>query len=273
MSTKSLKKQLMAAIAMVLVAAVALGSSTYAWFVANNTVKAEGLQMVAKSNDTYLLISNTESTAGGIQSAAATTAQITIADPKVYPAAPVQSDTEVAYLTTSGKDVDGATITTAGAKITNNTTAAAVTNWYTAKAAAAGAATIKDGSARQLKTFEGYVIHQTLYMTVAVGSDAANNLKVTPKFTQKDSGNDLTAAKVLLVTDDGGFAILDSSKNDIAVDIKGTNTNLTSTTVRQVDLYIYVDGNASQVYTNNKNLLKGVDFTLDFTVDSVAPTT
>ena len=38
MSTKALKKQLMAAIAMVLVAAVALGSSTYAWFAANKIV-------------------------------------------------------------------------------------------------------------------------------------------------------------------------------------------------------------------------------------------
>ena len=34
-SVKTLKKQLGAAIAMVLVAAVALGSSTYAWFVSN----------------------------------------------------------------------------------------------------------------------------------------------------------------------------------------------------------------------------------------------
>ena len=40
MNVKTLKKQLMAAIAMVLVAAIALGSSTYAWFVSNNTVTA-----------------------------------------------------------------------------------------------------------------------------------------------------------------------------------------------------------------------------------------
>lgn len=40
MDTKALKKQMGAAIAMVLVAAVALGSATFAWFVTNNTVKA-----------------------------------------------------------------------------------------------------------------------------------------------------------------------------------------------------------------------------------------
>ena len=41
MTVKSLKKQLAAAIAMVVVAAVALSSSTYAWFVSNNTVTAK----------------------------------------------------------------------------------------------------------------------------------------------------------------------------------------------------------------------------------------
>ena len=48
-SVKSLKKQLAAAIAMVTVAAVALGSSTYAWFVASNTVTAEGMKVQAQS--------------------------------------------------------------------------------------------------------------------------------------------------------------------------------------------------------------------------------
>ena len=39
-SVKALKKQMAAAVAMVCVAAVALGSSTYAWFVSNNNVDA-----------------------------------------------------------------------------------------------------------------------------------------------------------------------------------------------------------------------------------------
>lgn len=48
-SINSLKKQLVAAVAMVLVAAVALGSSTYAWFAANNKVTAQGMQVQAKT--------------------------------------------------------------------------------------------------------------------------------------------------------------------------------------------------------------------------------
>lgn len=49
MNSKAIKKQLLAAVAMVLVAAVALGSSTYAWFVASNTVEAYGMKVTAQS--------------------------------------------------------------------------------------------------------------------------------------------------------------------------------------------------------------------------------
>lgn len=56
MDTKALKKQMGAAIAMVLVAAVALGSATFAWFVSNNTVKAETASVSAQSNAPFLKI-------------------------------------------------------------------------------------------------------------------------------------------------------------------------------------------------------------------------
>ena len=49
MNSKAIKKQLLAAVAMVLVAAVALGSSTYAWFVASGTVEAYGMKVQAQS--------------------------------------------------------------------------------------------------------------------------------------------------------------------------------------------------------------------------------
>lgn len=49
MNSKAIKKQLLAAVAMVMVAAVALGSSTYAWFVASGTVEAYGMKVQAQS--------------------------------------------------------------------------------------------------------------------------------------------------------------------------------------------------------------------------------
>ena len=57
-SVKSLQKQLIAAIAMVLVAMIALGSSTYAWFASNTTVTASTTSISAKSDVPFLLISD-----------------------------------------------------------------------------------------------------------------------------------------------------------------------------------------------------------------------
>lgn len=56
MNSKAIKRQLLAAIAMVLVAAIALGSSTYAWFVASGTVTATGMDVKVKA-ETGLSIS------------------------------------------------------------------------------------------------------------------------------------------------------------------------------------------------------------------------
>ena len=71
MDTKALKKQMVAAIAMVLVAAVALGSATFAWFVNNTKVTAESVNVTAKSANT-LLISH-DGTAWGTTAAFAST--------------------------------------------------------------------------------------------------------------------------------------------------------------------------------------------------------
>lgn len=61
MNSKAIRKQLLAAVAMVLVAAVALGSSTYAWFANNNTVTAKGMTVNATA-DASLLIKGTQDT-------------------------------------------------------------------------------------------------------------------------------------------------------------------------------------------------------------------
>lgn len=64
METKALKKQLGAAIAMVLVAAIALGAATFAWFVNNNAVTARGVDVSTSSSVPNLYITNTGKTSG-----------------------------------------------------------------------------------------------------------------------------------------------------------------------------------------------------------------
>lgn len=84
MDTKALKKQMGAAIAMVLVAAVALGSATFAWFVTNNKVDATTSTISAQSNAAFMTITNGSAGANAVD----TTSVVTkITSPtKLYPA-------------------------------------------------------------------------------------------------------------------------------------------------------------------------------------------
>ena len=72
-SVKALKKQMAAAVAMVCVAAVALGSSTYAWFVTNNKVDATTSTISAQSNAAYMTIANGTSGASSVDTTSVTT--------------------------------------------------------------------------------------------------------------------------------------------------------------------------------------------------------
>lgn len=84
MDTKALKKQMGAAIAMVLVAAVALGSATFAWFVTNNKVDATTTNIAAQSNAAFMTITNGPTGANAVDT---TNAVTKLKGPiKLYPA-------------------------------------------------------------------------------------------------------------------------------------------------------------------------------------------
>ena len=74
---------------MVCVAAVALGSSTYAWFVSNNNVKATTTNISAQSNSAYLVI-DTKKTSTSSTSSATAAEEVgtgkTYEDAALYPA-------------------------------------------------------------------------------------------------------------------------------------------------------------------------------------------
>lgn len=76
MDTKALKKQMGAAIAMVLVAAVALGSATFAWFVSNNAVTATGVDVTTTSSVPNLYITSVGQTSDVMTAASANPTKI-----------------------------------------------------------------------------------------------------------------------------------------------------------------------------------------------------
>ena len=112
-NVKALKKQLAAAIAMVCVAAVALGSSTYAWFVSNNQVTADVGNITAQSNAAFLQIDKKSNIDPGN-----TSTEITNLDARLYPVRPVQTTiaadkkaSEITWETSYAKKADAAAST------------------------------------------------------------------------------------------------------------------------------------------------------------------
>ena len=109
-SVKALKKQLGAAVAMVCVAAVALGSSTYAWFVTNNKVDATTTNISAQSNAAFMTITNGATGASNVDTTSATT---TLGkDTDLYPATfGEETNSEKGkFMTGYGTDLDNGTL-------------------------------------------------------------------------------------------------------------------------------------------------------------------
>ena len=259
------KRFLVTSILMLLLTVFALSTSTYAWFSMNTAVSATGMQVVAKSDDTFLLIGTVDNHTT-IQTANTVTTALTVEDEDalLLASSPCFTAAQVTALNTAALKVDGTAIGTPAVQVNDPDTVDAVTNWYTAKSAAASAYAAKTGTERQLINFDGYVIKKTVYLTVAVGANPAINLTVTPTISQKTGGTDLSACKVIVATEDGGFATLTSTSGK--TNIYGSNTPLTDQLTLEVNIYIFYDGNDSNVYTNNVANLKGADISLAFGV-------
>lgn len=134
MDTKALKKQMGAAIAMVLVAAVALGSATFAWFVTNNSVKATTSSISAQSNAAYMTIAKGTT---GASTANESAVETDVQDEALFPATFGEQVDEGGtahvgeFWTGNGKTTSNGTLEGALSKIgTNGTPGEAVTDGY-----------------------------------------------------------------------------------------------------------------------------------------------
>lgn len=272
-------KKLIPALAMLLVSAILLGTSTYAWFSMNTTVSATGMQINVVSNNTFLLINTGDNdTADEIQAAAVTTIPLTVSnsEAEVYPASPILSAYVSADATTNA--AAHKYFASGNAVVSDAATAAVVDNWFTAQNNDPANAnnSVKnvnklnadDTNDATLYDFSGYVIKRTAYLTLADGSDDAHNLTVTPTIAAKTgTATDISGVKVLVATGDN-MVILD--ENSAATSLHATtDTTLTDTSVVTVDVYIYYDGEESAVYTNNIADLAGADISLQFDVELV----
>ena len=255
MDTKALKKQMGAAIAMVLVAAVALGSATFAWFVTNNTVKATTSSISAQSNASYMTIKY-NATAVGADSTFDVAGDTEAT--KLYPATfgEQKGSTEGQFMTGYGNTVDDGTLFgTLNTVGTAGTPDEAVTYGFAKK-------NVFNISSR------GQNLSNLKVASVEAKSadDSATDLATT---------SDINSALRLLVKCGDRWVVLDKDgkfklgSNGITAADGILADTITADKDTEVDIYVFFEGSDAKVYTNNlKKLTDSSKLTVTFTADN-----
>lgn len=263
-NVKALKKQLAAAIAMVCVAAVALGSSTYAWFVSNNSVKATTSTISAQSNAAFMYIRDKDEESTNLT---ADTSSVT--STALYPAHWVTAK-EGNY---ANADI-GKFYTAYGTTASDGTMAE-----NTLKIVEANADSATKGSPTDAVTAQ-YAVKNTFF----IGSKGTelSNLVVTAADLKNENGTnstsenaDLDNALRILVTCGDNWVLCD--KNSILASNEGNTTHKladkVSSTETEVNIYVFYDGDDTEVNTNNLPDLKKASKNITVQFDATATTT
>lgn len=253
MNVKALKKQLMAAVAMVIVAAVALSSATYAWFVSNNTVKATTSTISAQSNAPFLMIDKTAITTSSTTSIS----YATEANVALYPAQVVKNTDDKPLFKSAYASAATAATELSNSRYDVGNASAAVTGEFAIKESfKIGTADSKAGSFKDLK-----VSKVELTSTGSDGLEAAMSVLVV-------CGDNWAVYKA---SADG--AVLTKYKDN--VDATGNNTGgvlaatIGAASSVDVDVYVFYDGSETNVYTNNLSNLTAIGATITFTATPV----
>ena len=222
---------------MVCVAAIALASSTYAWFVSNNSVKATTSGISAQSNAAFMVIKYNEKTDAD---SATEDTSTTTGPTKLYPAQVVANGLwQSAFAKESGK-ADENTSTRFTIKSNGET----------------------DGSS-SAAVAANYAMKETFYIGSKAG--AFENLKVTG-VTATDTNSKLGSAIRVMVVCGSNWVVYDGEGNKVTITGEAddevlaktiTHVNDTNNGDQQVDVYVYYDGADENVYTDQQGMFEG----------------
>lgn len=236
MNSKAIRRQLLAAVAMVLVAAVALGSSTYAWFVSNNTVTGTTTNIAAQSNSAYMVIDIQATSASSTSSVSAGGNTQSL-----YPATIVAGE---------GKPV----FQSAYAEVKTAAGEKAGTRFTIGAAGTPAEAVAAD-----------YAFANKFYIGTGGYDGQFSDLDITGiTATNTDSGL-ASAMRVLVVCGDNWQVW--SPDGEVAIDgAAGTlKDSFGKGADAEVDVYVYYEGSAQPVYTTNLGNLTACGVTITFT--------
>lgn len=235
-------RKLIPALCMLLVSALFVGTSTYAWFSMNKTVTATDMKVTAKSDNIYLQI----------KQAAAEDADYAKADAAVSAAKDLYP---VDYKTINGTTVTWGRKESTDTKLVN----------YTAK-----------DNLDDVANTDKYVWSDSFKIRVADQQAEAKDL-ILSGVTVTGTSEMSEALRVLVVTKDGAMLWGNTGARDNKVDaagvkvVNGTNLAASVTNGNPIDVtvYVYFDGNDDSCYTDGiVEELKQLDVSLTFSASS-----
>lgn len=270
-----MKKTILPALAMLIVAAVMLSTASYAWFAMGNEVVAENMNVSVKSDSTYLVImkdsdyaTKTDAQGKVISGYTAQSVDFDAAHKDLYP---------VAFGYTS-EEVDGNTTYTPNPYATNveyDFTSDDV--WYTMEGTDSANGAGKAGTLEPLAYSDvttDYVLLSSVYVSVSKGSNPMNELKAKIELAGKGGNSADDAINVLVVTTIDGevryqrFQAVDNGVgySDASVVLADTVTDAPI----KVDIYVFYDGTYTTVTTDQYGLGQIFDtsVTVKFTASS-----
>lgn len=238
MTSRAVKNELVAAIAMLVVMTIVITASTYAWLALNAKATAQNMQVTIASDASYLLIEAGEQNAGHVQATREMVANAVTSRGALMPVA---------------HDV----------VLTNSAMAADAQNWYytysNSPANSTGGAL--NGYDIAAEDYDDYVLVNRFSITVAQGSNPLEDLIVTDCAITSSASDGALAVKVIVATSE---AAIEFDENTTS-----SSTTLAAVVTDQdaaiVDVYIYWDGKDPLLYTNNRSHLNDISVSITFT--------
>ncbi|MBO7449562.1 MAG: hypothetical protein J6U54_04265 [Clostridiales bacterium] len=233
----NVQKKIMASASMLLVSAVMLSSATYAWFSMNKEVTVTGMSITAKSDSTFLLVKAGQQTVADIKADKLTTDSALTSSAVLYPTA----HDAITAASTGYSAIEAADST--------NTTDKDIWYYrYSSDPADYMGTSPSNITYVPTANFANYVLVNEFSLATADGSNELENLRVK-SCTITTTGDQ--AVKVLVAGANGCQEFDASTGADISASSTALQSaNVTSSAASTVKVYVYWDGNDTDVYTN-----------------------
>ena len=234
-------KKIIPALCMLLISAVLMGTSTYAWFSMNTTVSASNMAIKAQSNSSYLMIGSTADI-GTTKTDAKTELAHTASGAKVYPCA-----------------LNGSSAITDGAAVSPKTLVEA-NAWYTANSSSSSNATENVKNYKTVTLGDAkYFTTYTMYLTLSADSENFKG-ELAVDFALAESNS--TAISAYVVVGESESFATKLNMNTTNNSGKVSNFVVTKSTTVKVTVYVYIDGTnadvTSQKITDSATALDGI---------------